>query len=224
VRTARNVFGGRATGGTPVVTWTLVGINVAIYLVELLYPKIIDLFGMVGSSVAHGEWYRLITAAFLHSTSPLHVLFNMWALVVIGPQLEGLLGRLRFASVYLISALGGSVLAYLVARPTTTLIGASTAVFGLFGAWFVVSRRLRLDTRWIAGLIGINLVIGYLMPFVGVAGTAGHAGGLAAGAVITTAYAYAPSRQRQGVQVGATVALMILLAVVVMVRTSQLSA
>ena len=64
----------------------------------------------------------------------------MWALIVVGPALERLLGRVRFLAVYLVSALGGSVLFYLIARRSAAL-GASGAIFGLFGAWFVLARR-----------------------------------------------------------------------------------
>src|SRR6516162_4924765 len=118
-------------------------------------------FGGPAHGVAAGEWYRLITSAFLAPATGLNglgfldILFNMWALIFVGPALEGFLGRLRFLSVYLLSAVGGSVMFYYLAPPNAAAVGASGAIFGLFGAWFVVSRRLRLDTRPIAALIAI---------------------------------------------------------------------
>ena len=133
--------------------------------------------------MADGQWYRLITSAFLHppglsGLGPLHIVFNMWALIVVGPALERLLGRVRFLAVYLVSALGGSVLFYLVGPPNVEALGASGAIFGLFGAWFVLARRLRLDTRQIVGLIVLNLVIWFVVPNIA---WQAHVGGLMAG-------------------------------------------
>jgi membrane associated rhomboid family serine protease len=227
---ARTVFGGRVAA-TARVTWVLVGLNVAIYLVELANNKIVDYFAMIGlarDSALSGQWigvadhqyYRLITGAFLHATTPLHILFNMWALVVVGPQLELALGRLRFTVVYLMSALGGSVLFYYLGAPNVLSVGASGAIFGLFGAWFVVARRLRVDARGILVLIGINLVISFTIP--GIAWQA-HVGGLITGAALTAAYAYAPRNQRTIVQAGATVLLLAVLVLATIARTHQLT-
>ena len=120
--------------------------------------------------VAAGEWYRLITSAFvvpgagLSGLGFVDILFNMWALVFVGPSLEGLLGRVRFLAVYLLSAVGGAVMYYYLAPPNDPAAGASGAIYGLFGAWFVVSRRLRLDTRGIVVLIAINLALSFCLP------------------------------------------------------------
>ena len=160
------------------VTWTLVAINVAVFLVTWVRPGIVTNLEMIGYAsysyggalhgVAAGEWYRLITSAFLAPATGLSgglgiwdILFNMWALIFVGPALEGLLGRWRFLSVYLLSAVGGGVMYYFLAPPYDPAVGASGAIFGLFGAWFVVSRRLRLDTRGIVTLIAINLALSF---------------------------------------------------------------
>ncbi|MBL7660182.1 rhomboid family intramembrane serine protease, partial [Escherichia coli] len=90
--------------------------------------------------------------AFLHYGA-MHLLLNMWALYVVGPPLEMWLGRLRFGALYAVSALGGSVLVYLIAPLNTATAGASGAVFGLFSATFMVARRLHLDVRWVVALI-----------------------------------------------------------------------
>lgn len=228
---ARTVFGGRVAQGA-YVTWVLIGLNVAIYLVERADQKFIHYFQMVGRArdpvlnshvvgVADGEWYRMITSAFLHSTSPLHILFNMWALAVVGPALEQALGRVRFIGVYLLSALGGSILFYLVASPAEPAIGASGAIFGLFGAWFVVARRLRLDARGIVVLIVINLVISFTIPSIA---WQAHVGGLLTGAALTAAYAYAPRNQRALVQGGVTVLIFAILVFATIARTQQLTA
>ena len=224
------VFGGRITGGT-LTTWVLVGINVAIYLGQVADHKLTDYFAMVGRAydpalggqiigVGAGQWYRLITAAFLHA-SPLHILFNMWALAYVGPQLERLLGRTRFLALYLLSAVGGSVLFYLVGPPTELSLGASGAIFGLFGAYFVAARRLRADVRGILFLIVINLVISFTIPNIA---WQAHIGGLVTGGAVMAAYAYAPRQQRLLLQAGASAAVLALLVIGVVLRTHQLTA
>jgi membrane associated rhomboid family serine protease len=176
--------------------------------------------------VVHGQWYRLITSAFIHE--PLttgigftHILFNMWALIIVGPALEQVFGRLRFLAIYVISALGGAVLFVLIAQPYAVAFGASGAVFGLFGAWFVVAKRLRLDSRQVVILIGLNLVITFV--FRSSIAWQDHLGGLAAGAALAAAYAYAPRANRTLIQVAATVALLALLVFGVVLRDHQLT-
>jgi len=178
--------------------------------------------------VAAGEWYRLITSAFLAPATGqgglgiLDIVFNMWALIFVGPALEGLLGRLRFLGVYLLSAVGGGVLYYYLAPPNAPAVGASGAIFGLFGAWFVVSRRLRLDTRPIVVLIAINLALSFFWH--NTIAWQDHIGGLLTGALLTAAYAYAPRKNRAVIQVLATVAVVALIVVAVVIRNGQLTA
>jgi membrane associated rhomboid family serine protease len=233
VRRPTAVFGGRAVSDA-VVTYTLVALNVAFYLVEWAYPKIVDYLALIGSAydptvhqvigVAQGQEYRLLTSAFLHEQGfsgfgPLHILFNMWALILVGPALERLLGRLRFIALYLLSALGGSVLFYLFAPVNELGLGASGAIFGLFGAWFVVSRRLKVDSRSIVFLIVLNLGISFAVA--GIAWQA-HVGGLITGGLLTAAYAYAPRNRRAPVQIGATVLVAVILVIAVLTRNHQL--
>jgi membrane associated rhomboid family serine protease len=236
-RQATTTFGGRPTANA-VVTWTLVGINVAIFLVTWVRPSIVNNLEMLGYArytytgslhgVAAGEWYRLITSAFLAPATGLgglgfmDILFNMWALVFVGPSLEGLLGRARFLGVYLLSAVGGGVMYYFLAPQNEPAVGASGAIFGLFGAWFVVSRRLRLDTRGIVILIAINLALSFFLH--NIIAWQDHIGGLLTGALLTAAYAYAPRKNRAAVQVFATVAIVALIAAAVVVRNGQLTA
>ena len=235
VRKPAAMFGGRVVSGA-LVTYTLVGLNVLLYLVEWVYPRIVNYLDMVGAArdpalhgqvvgVAAGEEYRLITSAFLHEPGfagfgPAHIIFNMWALLLVGPGLERLLGRLRFLAVYLLSALGGSVLFYVLVPPYQQALGASGAVFGLFGAWFVASRRMQVDTRAIVFLIVINLVIGFVVPNIA---WQDHIGGLLTGGLLTAAYVYAPRQHRALVQAGATAAIVVLLAAAVIARNSQLA-
>jgi membrane associated rhomboid family serine protease len=232
-RQATGQFGGRVSTGTPVVTYTLVALCVLVYIAELAYSKTVYYGEMIGAArglgttlvgVAFGDWYRLLTSAFLHEPPSggfglTHILFNMWALIVVGPALERVLGRVRFIAIYLVSALAGSVFFYLLAPANEPALGASGAIFGLFGAWFVLSRRLRLDARMIVGLIAINLLISFTIS--GIAWQ-DHVGGLIAGAALTAAYAYAPRANRTLIQLGATIALIALLVIGVVIRDQQL--
>ncbi len=235
-RQARTTFGGLPAAGA-VVTWTLVAINVAVFLVTWVRPGILNDLEMLGYAaysqggpmhgVAADEWYRLITNAFVVPGAGLSglglwdILFNMWALVFVGPSLEGLLGRARFLAVYLLSAVGGAVMYYYLAPPNYPAVGASGAIFGLFGAWFVVSRRLKLDTRGIVILIAINLALSFFLH--NVIAWQDHIGGLLTGALLTAAYTYAPRKNRTVIQVAATVAVVALLAIAVVVRNGQLT-
>jgi membrane associated rhomboid family serine protease len=237
-RRARTVFGGRPAAGA-VVTWTLVAINVAVFLLTWARPGIVNDLEMIGYAsysaggslhgVAAGEWYRLITSAFLAPATGLtgglgiwDILFNMWALVFVGPALEGLLGRLRFLAVYLLSAIGGWVMFYFLAPQNAPAVGASGAIFGLFGAWFVVARRLRVDSRGIVMLIAINLALSLFLHNI-IAWQA-HIGGLLTGALLTAAYVYAPGKNRAALQMLATIAVVAALAIAIAIRTGQLTA
>ncbi len=226
-------FGGRLISGA-VVTWTLVAINVLAYVAETVYPKTVDYGQLLGVAydpalgqpvgVALGDWYRLITNAFLHEPLStgygiLHIAFNMWALIVVGPSLERTLGRSRYLTIYLVSALAGSVLYYVLAQPNAPALGASGAIFGLFGAWFVLARKLRVDSRQIIMLIVLNLVLSFTIS--GIAWQ-GHIGGLIAGTALAAAFAYAPRSNRMLVQVGATVVMLAILVVGVILRDNNL--
>jgi len=204
----RTVLGGKVRGGPPVVTFTIIGLCMASWLLQLVtggeWTRLLAFAPVVGEQ----DPYRFLTAAFLHSTNPVHILFNMYALWITGPFLEQMLGRWRFTALYLLSALGGSV-GYLVLAggPTeqawyTAVVGASGAVFGLFGAILLVLRRTGRNAMQIVVLIGINFAIGLFFP--GIAWQA-HLGGLVVGALLGLAYAYAPRDRRTLVSVGATV-------------------
>jgi membrane associated rhomboid family serine protease len=237
-RTLRTAFGGKAVRNRTAVTYTLIGINVAVMLVELAWPQSIDRFAQIGGpvhapygnhpliGVATGEYYRLLTSMFLH-LSPTgggfgitHILFNMWALSQVGPPLEAWLGRVRFLSLYLLAGLAGSVAVYAFASPFSEDLGASGAVFGLFGALFVLGRRLNFDMGSMATLITINLVITFAVP--GISWQA-HLGGLIAGAALGLAWGYAPRDKRTAIQLASSVVLAVVLVVAVILRTHSLN-
>jgi membrane associated rhomboid family serine protease len=177
---------GFSTAGTPgLVTRTLIGVNVGIYLLELatggtingVGSKIFEKGALFGPLVAHGDWWRLITTAFLHY-GPIHLGFNMLFLYWVGTPVEQYLGRTRFLIVYFVSGLAGSAGA-LVFAPDAVTVGASSAIFGILGAALVLERQGSYVLGGSAmGLIIINLVLSFVLSNISIGG---HIGGLIGG-------------------------------------------
>ena len=228
----RTVLGGLARPGRPVVTLTLIGLCVVTYLLQGVTggagAGLVTQYLAFYPPLAAAEPWTFLTAAFLHG-SLFHIALNMYVLYLTGPYLERALGRWRFALLYLVSALGGSagyLLLYGPGEPGT--VGASGAVFGLFGAMLVLQRRLRLPLRQTAIIIGLNVVLGLVIP--GIAWQA-HLGGLVTGAALGAVMAFAPApgdgRDRAGasrrtvVQVGGS---LLVLAVLVAASVARLTA
>ena len=179
------------------VTWALIAICVVVYVIDTALARGTDggpltqAWILYQPAVAQGEWWRLITHAFLHAPLAgggfgiLHILFNMYALFLFGPVIEELYGHLEYLVIYLLCALGGGVLTILAARDASVL-GASGAIFGLFGVGFVVWRRRHLvpnpRSRMILSQMGPLLVINLIFTFAvpGISWT-GHVGGLLVG-------------------------------------------
>ncbi|MGD9619208.1 MAG: rhomboid family intramembrane serine protease [Mycolicibacterium sp.] len=225
VRPVTTQFGARSQRSTtPVVTYVLIGINVAMFALQTASTGMERAMALWPPAVADGELYRLLTSAFLHFGTA-HIAFNMLALYFVGPPLEMALGRLRFSALYLLSAMGGSVLVYLLTLNALTA-GASGAVFGLFGATFVVGRRLSMDVRGVVAVIVLNLAFTFVIPLITSQNISwqGHIGGLVTGAAIAAAYAYAPRQQRNLVQAGATAAVVVLFIALIWWRTVELRA
>jgi membrane associated rhomboid family serine protease len=223
IRQAHSVFGGRV-GSDANITKALIALNVIAFVAELANAKVIDDYGMLGAAVAKNhEYYRLITSAFLHDRSfLLHIAFNMYALLAFGTQVERLLGGARYAALYVVSALGSSVLTYWFLSPLTFSLGASGAVFGLFGAYFVMARKLRADTSQLVVLIGINLAIGFAAH--GYINNYAHVGGLATGALVAWLYTLVPrGRWHAALQYAAAAAVALLLIVALAARTPYVS-
>jgi membrane associated rhomboid family serine protease len=185
VRAGTAAFG--RSGGIP-VTVTLIAINVAAFLVEIGSGSgglngggtVIDNFSVFAPKVADGEWYRLLTGAFLHA-GLLHIAFNMYALYILGQLLEPAFGKVRFAAMYFASLFAGS-LGVIILSPDVHAVGASGAIFGLFAAAFVIARGRRLES--IAAQLGFLLLINLALTF-GIPGIAigAHLFGAAAGAL-----------------------------------------
>ncbi|MGK2855144.1 MAG: rhomboid family intramembrane serine protease [Microbacteriaceae bacterium] len=223
IRRVEGRFGGKVASEQPVVTYALIAINVAMFVLQMASGQLENSLSLWPPAVADGEYYRLMTSAFMHYGIT-HILFNMWALYVVGPPLESLLGRLRFGALYGLSALGGSVLVFLISPLNTATAGASGAVFGLFGATFVVARKLSLDVRWVVGLIVLNVVITFAAPLLGAGAISwqGHLGGLITGCLVAAGFVYAPRAQRNLIQGAVTGTLLVLFGVLIWWRAEEL--
>ncbi|MFS8479160.1 MAG: rhomboid family intramembrane serine protease [Micromonosporaceae bacterium] len=184
------------------------------------YPAVFTQFGWIidtSAGVAAGEYYRLLTSMFLHA-GILHLLMNMWALWVLGRNLEVALGPVRFLALYLLSGLGGSVAVYWFSHPNVPTVGASGAIFGLFAAFFVVLRRLGRDTSAIIPVLVINLIITFTVPAIS---WQGHIGGMISGGILAAGLAYAPRQNRTPVQVAVLAAFALALLVMTFARTAM---
>jgi membrane associated rhomboid family serine protease len=224
-----------SAGGRPVVTYAIIGITALVYVIMLvpgvdawlrsvlgffapaLYPEISGTF----------QPWRLLTVLLVHS-GIWHIALNMLALWFIGRSLEPLLGSIRFLLLYLISGLGGSVAVALLA-PNSFVVGASGAIFGLFGALLVIGRHIGANIRMIAILIAINFALPFVLALIGSIGTGSladalaqiqiswqaHLGGLVAGAAVGLIYARTRQRRQRMLQTwllaGLTVVLLALL-------------
>jgi membrane associated rhomboid family serine protease len=185
----------------PFVTQGLIAANVGIYLLQLLmgagltanggwiYEHGVLVSTAVGSDgqligVAQGEWWRLVSAAFLHY-GPLHLGMNMLVLWIIGPPLEEYFGHGRYALVYLVSGLAGSAGA-LLWSPNALTVGASGAIWGIMGAALVLeARKIWVFGGQAMGLVVFNLAITFLIPGISIGG---HVGGLIGGGLAALAF------------------------------------
>jgi membrane associated rhomboid family serine protease len=208
--TRRTIFGGGVTTGRPVVTISMMAICVVLFALAWAVPN-----DFIFRNLAYAPFFtetqpwRMLTSAFLHSTDILHIAFNMYALWILGNALEPAFGRLRFLSVYLISAFGGSVGVLLLSPLDTAVVGASGAVFGLFGALFVIQKKRGGDLRQIVVLLVINAALGFIIPNIS---WQAHLGGLITGALCTVAIAYAPAtKNRNLIQWGGMAAVLVIL-------------
>lgn len=249
VRRARTVVGG-SVSSVPVVTYVLIALNVLVYLAEVARPEIVDRFAMVGAGllgpdgghyvwtdpypagftpegVVDGEWYRMLTGSFLHlpptegTFGVLHIVMNMVALWNLGRLVEPMLGRVHHLALYLLSALGGSVLVLILA-PGDAVVGASGAVFGVGAAYYVMARRVGADlrqvNRFMAGLL-LWLVVSAV-----VTSWEGHLGGLLAGGAVALVFAYVPrGRYRLLIQAAACAGLLVLLVVAMAAKVAELT-
>jgi membrane associated rhomboid family serine protease len=207
-------WGGLLGGSTPLHIW------------GALVPQpttFVDANGVVIEQVAGvsgGEYYRLVTSMFLHY-GILHLALNMWALWILGRNLESALGPLRFGVLYLLSGLGGGVAVYYLSTQHGETAGASGAIFGLFAALFVVLRRLGRDASSIIPILVINLVFTFTVPGIS---WQGHIGGMITGGIVAAILAYAPRANRNVVQAVGCAVVLVALVGLVLARTVALTA
>jgi membrane associated rhomboid family serine protease len=197
------------------VTLTLIALNVAMFVVtaaaaaaqghspldnqdSALFVQLAQIPALVDA----GQWWRVLTAAFLHF-GPIHLVLNMLALLIFGSELERQIGRWRFTGLYVVSILGGAVGIQLFAQGIAA--GASTAIYGLLGGLGVLMLATKQDIRGLVALLAINVVIS-LLPGVSLVG---HLGGLVAGALVTGLMIL--TRRRRAAQIAAVGALGVLL-------------
>ena len=203
------------------VTLALIAVNVAMYVVTAVSaatvgnnplllnyasPVFVDL-AQIPVQVDSGQWWRLVTAAFLH-VGPFHLLLNMLALLVFGTELEKALGRWRFLALYFLSILGGAAAIQLFGNPFAPVAGASTALYGLLGGLGVLLVSRRQDLRGLITLLVINILISVLVPNISILG---HLGGLVAGAL--SAAMLVLGRRSRAVQIAGTAVLAVVLVV-----------
>lgn len=209
VRTQRTAVGARLTDGRAWVTIGFIVLNVAVYAVTALQrggslndptgSPLFQSWSLLPYDIhRNGAYWQLITSAFLH-LSLLHIALNMISLGIIGPPLEALLGRWRFAAVYVVCALGSSAADYCFGNPFGAVAGASGAIFGLFGIALMMVRRLGLDLQWLAGVIVFNFIFTFSVSNIS---KLGHVGGFVTGLLCALALAGLPRhRQRLPLQV-----------------------
>jgi membrane associated rhomboid family serine protease len=234
VRAPRTTVGAKLLDSPPYVTTALIVANVAVYLITLTAPRatlndpgqgaaskgVFYHWQLLPQFVHDNDWYyELLSSAFLHA-SVLHIASNMIALAFIGPALERLLGRWRFLAVYLLSALGGSAAIYAFGNELSPTVGASGAVFGLFGVALVLARRLGLDIQYLIGIIALNFVFTFSVPNIS---KLGHVGGFVAGLLAALVIGGSPRMRTRiplRMQIGGLLGLLGLIVVIVAVRTA----
>ncbi|KAA1426798.1 rhomboid family intramembrane serine protease [Nocardioides antri] len=169
--------------------------------------------------VADGAYWQLLTSMFAH-IEIWHIAVNMLALWILGPQLEAVLGRARFLTVYLVAGLTGSVSVFWLAGQHTPTLGASGAIFGLFGALLVIVVKVGGDLSQILWLLAINAVITFVVPNVS---WQGHLGGFLGGALVAGLLVYAPKSRRTQLQVAGVLLVVAALAAATVARTAMLA-
>jgi membrane associated rhomboid family serine protease len=229
VRVPTTVAGAPAVRRAPVVTQALIAVNVLVYLVTAVQagnvlnnqraPLFVSWQLWPPAVYGDGDWWRLVTSGFLHF-GPVHLGLNMFALWILGRDLESALGRARYTGVYLLSLFGGGVSVYLFGQLSSGVAGASGAVFGLMGGLLVVLLRLKRSPAPALGVIVLNLVFSVTVPGISLLG---HLGGLVVGGLVTAALVYAPRDRRVAWQVGAGVAALVVLVGLVLLRDAQLA-
>ncbi|HVT41432.1 MAG TPA: rhomboid family intramembrane serine protease [Acidimicrobiales bacterium] len=190
-----------STNPTPVVL-AIIAVNVVVFLLEDFgrSNSVVYHYSLNPDLVHSGDYYRAFTAMWLHADF-LHILFNMIALLIVGPAVEVLLGKVRFLALYLIAGLGGSVGSYLLGPHNEFGLGASGAIMGVLGAYIVIGLRRHLPVAPVVGLLVINVLIG----FSGNIDWRAHLGGFVVGSALAFLYDYAGGLRDRGTSLVLTI-------------------
>jgi membrane associated rhomboid family serine protease len=249
-RQNRALYGGERSADPRLTTYVIIGINALVWLAitatggrmswlthllalrpvgvcdpangslyDIAEPVCVASNATYRAGFSDGAPWQLLTAAFTH-VEIWHFAMNMFALFVFGPVLEGIVGRARFLTIYLVSAVAGSATVVWFSPELSSTVGASGAIFGLLGALLVVARKARLHSQWLVQ----NLVLGVVITVVGwrFISWQGHLGGLVGGALAAAIVAYAPQARRSLVQWMGLGALAVVLVVLALVRAASL--
>jgi membrane associated rhomboid family serine protease len=205
-----------STNPTPVVL-VIIAINVVVFFLEGFgnNNRVVDRYGLWPDGVhSLHQYYRAFTAMWLHASFE-HIFFNMITLLIVGPALEVLLGKVRFIALYLLAGLGGSVGSYLLGPHNELGIGASGAIMGVLGAYIVVGLRRRLPVAPVAILLVLNVALG----FTGNTDWRAHFGGLVVGGLLGLLYDFAGDLRDRNtalvLTVGGSVAMLAVLALLI---------
>lgn len=237
-RQARTAYGGVRHARPGLVTQVLIGLNILVFVLVLgtggSSGPVLARFALIPTGgnflvggqptvvdgIAQGAVWQLVTSMFTH-VAIWHIGFNMLALFILGPQLEAMLGRWRFATLYLLSGLVGSATVYWLSSPTSVTIGASGAIFGLMGALLVVAFKVKGDVQSLLTLVAINVVITVLgASFIS---WQGHLGGFVGGLVLGLVLVYAPRQHRTAWQLAGVTVVAVLTVAAIVLRTVALS-
>lgn len=207
--------------GTP-VTLTILVVSLSIAGLEFVQPalhaELMIRFASINAAISQGEWWRILTAAFLHF-GLLHIVFNMWALYVLGPRIEATVGGGAFLALYLASAAAGGAAFYFLQGSGAVGVGASGAIFGLFGLWLQQAIRARRSPlgQMLLSQLGYTLLLNLSLPliFPGQIGWSAHLGGLVAGYAISAIWLRLKGGQAQRVAAAGLVAALSLVLVLI---------
>jgi membrane associated rhomboid family serine protease len=171
--------------------FALLAINIVLFIAQQVSPRVTIELAMIPQAVQSGQWYRLVTAMFLHDPDGIfHILFNMYALFLFGPTIEQAFGTVRFLALYLVAGLLGSAASFAF-PPESASLGASGAIFGIFGVTLVYLYQRRSQTfirhylNQLLGLLVLNLVLGFVIQGID---WVAHVGGLIGGVLLGFAF------------------------------------
>ncbi len=222
-RSATTPYGGRRSSDPRLTSFVIIAVNVAVWLGITLTggrsSRVAFELVVIPQRVADGAVWQVLTNAFSH-IDIWHLALNMFAVYLLGPQLESLLGRARFLALYLFAALSATALVMWAAPQYQATLGASGAVFGLFAAYLVIALKVKGDLQPILTVLGINVLFTVLGR--GFISWQGHLGGFLGGLLVALALVYAPKPARSRWQWTGVGALTVLVVAVIAVRAAVL--